>query len=254
MGLPLIRDEDGIRWITLDRPEIRNALQVEDLDAITDGVQSASSHVRAIILTGTGDRAFSAGMHVKTFADATPQSARESIARVRDCVGAIRLSPVPTVALINGYCIGAAFEMALACDLRVAHPDVQFGLPEVKLGIPSVVDAALLHQYVGLSKAKEIILTGEMYPLSDFAHTGMANRIVDASELSETALAFAKQLGSYTPQVMAAQKGLFETWLNTSLQEGIDASVDVFANLFAHPETIRAIAQYQPAPRRSGDR
>ncbi|MCQ4129242.1 hypothetical protein NOU13_32570, partial [Rhodococcus erythropolis] len=65
----------------------------------------------------------------------------------------------------------------------------------------------------------------------------------------ETALVLAQQLGSYTPQVMAAQKGLFETWLNNSLQDGIDASVDVFADLFAYPETIRAIAQYQPAPR-----
>jgi len=74
--------------------------------------------------------------------------------RVRDCIGAIRLCPRPTVALVNGYCLGAAFEMILACDLRVAHPQVQFGLPEVKLGIPSVVDAALLQQFVGLSKAK----------------------------------------------------------------------------------------------------
>jgi enoyl-CoA hydratase/carnithine racemase len=152
-------------------------------------------------------------------------------------------------ALVNGYCIGAAFEMALACDLRVAHPQVQFGLPEVKLGIPSVVDAALLQQFVGLSKAKEIILTGDMYPLADFAHTGIANRIVDPSELHATALDLANQLGSYTPQVMAAQKGLFETWLNYGLQHGIDTSVDVFADLFAHPATVQAIAKYQPAPR-----
>jgi enoyl-CoA hydratase/carnithine racemase len=147
---------------------------------------------------------------------------------------------------VAGYCIGAAFEMALACDLRVAHPQVQFGLPEVKLGIPSVVDAALLQQFVGLSKAKEIILTGDMYPLADFAHTGIANRIVDPSELHATALDLANQLGSYTPQVMAAQKGLFETWLNYGLQHGIDTSVDVFADLFAHPATVQAIAKYQP--------
>ena len=92
MGLPLIHDDNGIRWITLDRPEIRNALQVEDLDHIADGVRSAGPNVRAIILTGAGDRAFSAGMHLKTFADATPESARNSITRVRDCLGAIRLS------------------------------------------------------------------------------------------------------------------------------------------------------------------
>jgi enoyl-CoA hydratase len=249
MGLPLIHDDNGIRWITLDRPEIRNALHVEDLDHIAYGVRSAGPDVRAIILTGAEDRAFSAGMHVNTFADATPESARDSITRVRDCLGAIRLSPRPTVALVNGYCIGAGFEMALACDLRVAHPQVQFGLPEVKLGIPSVVDAALLQQFVGLSKAKEIILTGDLYPLADLAHTGIANRIVDPKELREAALDLANQLGSYTPQVMAAQKGLFETWLNFGLQHGIDASIEVFAGLFADPATVQAIAQYQAAPR-----
>jgi enoyl-CoA hydratase/carnithine racemase len=249
MGLPLVHDDNGIRWITLDRPEIRNALQLEDLDHIAHGVRSAGPNVRAIILTGAGDRAFSAGMHVKTFADATPQIARESITRVRDCLGAIRLCPRPTVALLNGYCLGAGFEMALACDLRIAHPQVQFGLPEVRLGIPSVVDAALLQQFVGLSKAKEIILTGDLFALADFAHTGIANRIVDPSELRATAVDLANQLGSHTPQVMAAQKGLFETWLNVGLQQGIDTSVDVFAGLFAHPATLEAIAQYQPAPR-----
>lgn len=250
MGLPLIEDIDNIRWITLDRVEIRNALQVEDLDHITDAVRNVGPDVRAIILTGAGDRAFSAGMHVKTFADATPEQARDSISRVRDCVGAIRLTPVPTVALVNGFCIGAAFEMALACDLRVAHAQVQFGLPEVKLGIPSVVDAALLHQYVGWSKAKEIILTGDMYPLSDFLHTGIANRVVEPAQLRAAAAELATQLGSYTPQVMAAQKGLFETWLNHGLQHGIDTSVDVFADLFTHPATVQAIAQYQPVPSR----
>ena len=158
-------------------------------------------------------------------------------------------NPALELPRVAGYCIGAAFEMALACDLRVAHSQVQFGLPEVKLSIPSVVDAALLQQFVGLSKAKEIILTGDMYPLADFAHTGIANRIVDPSELHATALDLANQLGSYTPQVMAAQKGLFETWLNYGLQHGIDTSVDVFADLFAHPATVQAIAKYQPAPR-----
>jgi enoyl-CoA hydratase/carnithine racemase len=137
----------------------------------------------------------------------------------------------------------------LACDLRVAHPEVQFGLPEVKLGIPSVVDAALLQQFVGLSKAKEIILTGDIYRLSDFAHTGIANRIVDPPGLRAAALDLANQLGSYTPQVMAAQKGLFETWLNCGLQHGIDTSVDVFADLFTDPATVQAIARYQQVPR-----
>ncbi|WP_051218499.1 enoyl-CoA hydratase/isomerase family protein [Nocardioides insulae] len=249
MGLPLIEDEADIRWITLDRPEIRNALRVEDLDHITSAVRSAGPEVRAIVLTGSGDRAFSAGMHTDTFAGATPAAARESITRVRECVGAVRLSPLPTIALLNGFCIGAGFELALACDLRVAHPEVRFGLPEIRLGIPSVVDAALLHHYVGLSKAKEIILTGDLYPLADFSHTGLANRVVAPAELRETAVDLATRLGAHTAEVTAAQKGLFETWLNHGLQHGIDTSVDVFAELFEHPATLRAIDDYRPAPR-----
>ncbi|MFF1965692.1 enoyl-CoA hydratase/isomerase family protein [Streptomyces sp. NPDC058232] len=245
MGKPVVTDEDGTRWITLDRPEILNALSVGDLAVITEAVTGIGPDISAIVLTGTGDRAFSAGMHVNTFADATPDSGRAIISSVRDCVGAIRLAPVPTVAMINGYCLGAAFEMALACDLRVAHPEVRFGLPEVKLGIPSVVDAALLHHYVGLSKAKEIILTAGLYSVTDLATYGLANRIVPPAQLREAVLDLLAPITACTSEVIAAQKELFETWLNHGLQHGIDTSVDVFADLFNTPATLTAIAQYQ---------
>jgi len=251
VGLPLIADEDGIRWITLDRPEIRNALYVEDLSRITEAVTGIGDGIKAIVLTGSGERAFSAGMHVDTFASAAPEDGRAIISSVRDCIGAIRLALVPTVAMINGYCIGAAFEMALACDLRVAHPDVRFGLPEVRLGIPSVVEAALLHQYVGLSKAKEIILTGHLYPVSEFAAQGLINRIVEPAQLRAATLDLLSSITACTREVISAQKGLFETWLNHGLQHSIDTSVGVFADVFRAPATAAAIARYQQArPRR----
>ena len=249
MGQPLVADQDGTRWITFDRPEILNALRVEDLATITKAVSSIGPETRAIVLTGSGDRSFSAGMHVKTFADATPEAARHSISQVRDCVGAIRLAPVPVVAMLNGYCLGAAFEMALAADLRIAHPDVKFGLPEVKLGIPSVVDAALLHQYVGLSKAKEIILTGEMYSVADLAPCGFVNKVVASARIRTDHPRRGRRNDRLHPRGLGRAEGLFETWLNGSLQHGIDTSVDVFADLFAHPVTLEAIAQYQPASR-----
>jgi enoyl-CoA hydratase/carnithine racemase len=247
MGQPVIADENGIRWITLDRPEIRNALYAEDLTCITEAVTGISDGVKAIVLTGMGERAFSAGMHINTFANAAPEDGRAIISGVRDCIGAIRRAPVPTVAMINGYCIGAAFEMALACDLRVAHPDVRVGLPEVRLGIPSVVEAALLHQYVGLSKAKEIILTGDLYPISEFAAQGLINRIVEQTELRAATLELLGAVTACTPEVIAAQKGLIETWLNYGLQHSIDASVDVFADIFRGPAASAAVARYQQA-------
>jgi enoyl-CoA hydratase len=250
MGQPQVSDDEhGTRWITIDRPEIANALRLSDLGVIADAVRTAGG-LRAIVLTGAGDRSFSAGMHVDTFSAAGPDTGREVISRVRDCVGALRLSPLPTIAMINGYCLGAAFEMALACDLRAACPQAQFGLPEVRLGIPSVVDAALLHHHVGLSKAKEIILTGGMYSVADLAPFGLANRVAERGQLRAAVGELLAGLRALTPQVLAAQKSLFETWLNTGLQPGIDASVEVFAEVFADPATAAAIAAYQREYRR----
>ena len=251
MGQPLIADDNGVRWITFDRPEIRNALYADDLARIRQAVTGIGDSVKAIVLTGSGDLAFSAGMHMDTFAGAAPEEGRSVVSDVRDCVGAVRLAPVPTVAMINGFCIGAAFEMALACDLRVAHPDVRFGLPEVRLGIPSVVEAALLYHYVGLSKAKEIILTGDLYPVTEFAAQGLINRMVEPGQLRAATLELLGSVTARTREVIAAQKDLFETWLNHGLQHGIDTSVDVFAEVFRAPATAQAIAQYQQSRPRS---
>jgi enoyl-CoA hydratase len=246
MGAPQVADDEhGTRWITVSRPEIANALYLDDLDVITGAVTSAGPGVRAIVVTGAGERSFSAGMHVDTFAGGDPGRARAVISRVRDFLAAFRLSPLPTIAMINGYCLGAAFELALACDLRVACPEARFGLPEVRLGIPSVVDAALLHHYVGLSRAKEIILTGGMYSVADLASAGLANRVAERGQLRAAAGELLAGLRELTPQVIGAQKALFETWLNTGLRASIDASVEVFAGLFADPATTAAIAAYQ---------
>jgi enoyl-CoA hydratase len=241
MGLPRISDDDGIRTITLDRPEVLNALTIGDLDAIRAAVADAR---RAVVLTGSGDRAFSAGMHTDTFADADPASGRRIIESVGACVGAIRLAPVPTVAMIDGYCLGAALEMALACDVRVATPASRFGLPEVKLGIPSVVDAALLPRYVGLSKAKEMLLTGDMYAAADLA-PGFVNRTAPRGELRRATDDLLASLTAPTAEVTAAQKALIETWLNVGLQDGIETSKAVFADVFATPATRDAIARYR---------
>ncbi|WP_185564690.1 enoyl-CoA hydratase/isomerase family protein [Rhodococcus sp. KBW08] len=247
MGLPKVADKEGIRWITFNRPEIRNALTVEDLRLVQESVSESNKDIRAIVITGTGDLAFTAGMHIETFSGITVDQARERITAIRDCVGAVRLCPKPTIAAVNGVCIGAGFEMALACDIRIAHPSVRFGLPEVKLGIPSVVDASLLQHHVGLSKAKEIILTGDLFGIDDCTTSPLFNKIVAPEAVIAEAHRTAGKLSEHTAEVIAAQKILFETWLNTSLQEGIDISVDIFAELFSNQTTHDAIARYAPS-------
>ena len=232
MGAPRVSDERGIRAITLDRPEILNALTLEDLDVVREAVASIDDSVRAVVLTGAGDRAFSSGMHTATFDEADPAAGREIIERVGACVGTIRLAPIPTVAVIDGYCLGGAFEMALACDVRVATPEARFGLPEVKLGIPSVIEAALLLNHVGLSKAKEMLLTGDMYAAADLP-PGLVNRTAPRERLREATDELLAALMKPGREVIAAQKALVETWLNVGLQEGIETSKAVFGDVFS---------------------
>jgi enoyl-CoA hydratase/carnithine racemase len=225
----LATDDSGVRRIVFSTPAKLNALTVDDLVEATRLVTNCGPDIRGLLFTGSG-RAFCAGMHLDSFVGLTQASAYELISLVRDFVGAVRTCPLPTVAMINGYCLGVAFELALACDFRVSVEDALFGLPEVKVGIPSVVDAALLSQYVGLSLAKEIILTGDLYPASSLAM--MLNRIVPASSLEAVAMDMLGLVSRHSEAVVASQKRLFEVWQNSSLSDGIATSLSEFASMF----------------------
>ena len=240
---------DDVLYITFRRPAQLNALTVADLGEITALVTQPAGEVRALVFGGAGTRSFSAGIHVDTFTDLGPASARRVIGHVRDCLAAVRTSPLPTAAMINGYCLGAAFELALACDLRVATDDAQFGLPEVKVGIPSVADAALLAAYVGLGRAKEIILTGDLYPAADLDRWGLLNRVVPRSDLEAETRGLLRRVTRHTRTVLASQKRLFEVWQNTPLAEGIRVSTEEFARVFDAPETLEQVRTYRSSMR-----
>lgn len=244
MADPVVHDEGPLRWITLDRPETLNALVPEDLTLIADAVREPPGAVRAIVVTGSGDRAFCSGMHKAVFVGASPSEARAIISVLADCLAAVRTSPVPTIAMVNGHCLGAGFELALSCDFRVASHTATFGLPEVLLGIPSVADAALLRHHVGLSMAKEMILTGDLYLATDLAPFGLVNRFAADHGLRAETLRLTEKLTGLTREVVVAQKSLFETWMNHGLTDSVATSIDVFANMFHSPATLQALAQY----------
>jgi enoyl-CoA hydratase len=235
--------------ITFNRPGQLNALTLADLGEITALVSDPADHIRALVFTGAGSRSFSVGMHLDTFADLGPASAGHVIGQVRECLAAVRTTPLPTVAMINGYCLGAAFELALACDLRVATDDARFGLPEVKVGIPSVADAALLPEHVGLARAKEITLTGDLYPAADLDRWGLLNRVVRRPDLEAETLRLLSRVTRHTRTVLASQKRLFEVWQNTPLSEGIRVSTEEFARVFEAAETLEQVHRYRSAMR-----
>jgi len=234
-----------VRWIVFDRPAKLNALTTADIVEIGRLVADPGPSIRALAFTGAGDRAFSAGVHTATFLDLDPAAARAFIERLRDCLALVRTSPLPTAAVVNGYCLGAAFELALACDVRLSTADSMFGLPEVKVGIPSVIDAALLPSHVGLSMAKEMILTGDPVPAAELHRLGLLNRIVPADRLAAETADLLARITRHTAVVLASQKRLFEIWQNRPLTDAIADSVEEFASVFAHPETMEQIRRYQ---------
>lgn len=243
MGNLDVRRHDGVLTVTFNRPEKLNALRREDIDAIPDHL--AADGLRAIVFKGAGERAFSAGVDVNEFlALRTTHEARDFISALRTMLASVRRAPVTTICAIDGHCIGGALELAVASDLRVVTTRSGFGLPEIKLGIPSVIDAALLQQYVGLGRAKEMILTGAVYAASDPRMAGLCNRLVEPDELDSTLADVLGEVAGHTPTVLASQKRLFETWQNTGTDAGIEVSVGEFAGVFAAPDTLAALEHY----------
>lgn len=245
MPVPSIRDVDQTRWVSFNRPEKLNALTREDIAVAHEAVGNLPEATRAVVFTGSGPRAFSAGVHIQVFHSLAARDARGFISELGDLLTAARRAPVPTLCAINGYCLGAAMELAMACDLRVASTDAVFGMPEIKVGIPSVLDAALLQQHLGLSKAKELLLTGDLYDVAELRPHGFLNKIVPPDGLQKATADLAHAVGGHSPAATASQKRLFETWQNAGLQASIDASIGEFAEVLADPQARERIRSYR---------
>lgn len=231
-------------WITFNRPEKLNVLHPEDLGELRDVITGLAPSVQAIIFTGGGRRAFSAGMNIDAFVGLSPAAAHSLINDLAQVMRAIRQSPVVTVAAVNGYCLGAGFELALVCDLRVMTPAVSVGLPEIKVGVPSVIDAALWPAFVGLSKAREMILSGDIYKLDELPPHSIANMVAEPDHLAYAVDGLLDRVATHPPTVTAAQRRLFDVWLNSPLDAGAETSMTEFAGVFAHEETHMQIERH----------
>lgn len=240
----LVENMNRVRWIRFNRPEKLNVLRREDILETRVVMEEACDSMDAVVFCGVGDRSFSAGIHVDEFLGLTPGDARALIGDLKALLEAVRRAPIPTICAINGYCLGGAMELAMACDIRIAVSHAKFGMPEIKVGIPSVLDAALLHQHVGLSKAKEMLLTGDLYGAEEMERYGFLNKVVEQDKLEDEVVLFLGRVTAHSKPTLAAQKRLFETWQNTGLQESIHASMNEFALVFGEKETQDAIAAY----------
>lgn len=231
-----VEKKAGCAWVTLDRPPLNLIVPelIAELSAAFEAL-AQDQGVRAAVVTGAG-RAFTAGMQVQVLRDLNPATAKALIASLHEAIHAVHTAPFPTVAMVNGACLGAGFELAMACDLRVAAAGAQLGLPEVKVGAPSVIEAALLPALVGPGRAAEMLLTGESVLAEQALAWGLVNRVAPAAELGSVTAALVEKILACAPAAIRLQKELIVRWRNTDLASAIRIGIDAFARNYATGE------------------
>jgi enoyl-CoA hydratase/carnithine racemase len=233
-------ERDGtVARIFLNRPEKANALNSAMLEALADAMDSLGDdeNLHVAVLAGRG-KCFCGGADVEEMAALTEPTAREFITRIHHACAAIRRLAVPVIARLHGAVIGAGLELAAACDLRVAAEGTRFSMPEVRLGIPSVVEAALLPRLVGSGRAAWLVLTGEPIDARRAYEWGLIEEIAPDSRALEAGLLAAEL------EALKTQKQLVQMWEEAPLAASIAASIERFARSYAYgipAQRMRAI-------------
>ena len=230
----LTNQEGPIATITINRPEALNTLTHKLILNLTTEIKKWSSqpHIRIIIVTGSGDRAFVGGVDVRAMMDLDPDGAERFITDLHSCFLAIRQSEKIVIASINGFALGGGLEMVASCDLRIASDRARFGMPEVKVGIPSVIEAAYLPRLVGLGRAAELIYTGEMIDAREAERIGLINKVVSYEKLKEGTRQMAGKVLLNGPAAMLLQKKLIAQWMELSLSLSVEAGIRAFRECY----------------------
>ena len=239
----------GVVRCTLDRPPL-NLFEpglIASLRATFETL-AADASVRVAILAGAG-RAFTAGMDVHVLRDLDAASATALITSVHDAIDAVHRAPFPVIAAVDGAALGAGFELMLACDLRVAAQGSIFGLPEVRVGVPSVIQAALLPPMIGPGRAAELLLTGASVGADDALAWGLVNRVVPRERLDAAVDELAATIVACAPTAVRLQKALIVRWRESDLATAVRAGIAAFAASYATGEPregARAFLEKRP--------
>jgi len=238
-------------WCALDRPPL-NLFEPGLIAALraTFEALARDAAIRAAVVTGRG-RAFTAGMDVRVLHGLDAASARALITELCAAIDAVHRAPFPVLAAVHGACLGAGFELALACDLRVADANASFGLPEVRVGVPSVIQAALLPPLIGPGRAAEMLLLGTPVDATRALGWGLVNRVVEPGALAAAVDETLAMLLACAPGAVRAQKALMIRWRETDLPSAVRAGIDAFAACYAGDEPREGAAAFleKRAPR-----
>jgi enoyl-CoA hydratase/carnithine racemase len=221
-----------------------NPALMEEFAATFAGLAQDAA-LRAVVLAGAGPRAFIGGADITAMA-AIPdeKGARAFIRLVHGCCRAIRDLPVPVVARVHGWCLGAGLEVAASCDLRIASEAARFGMPEVRVGIPSVVEAALLPKLIGWGRTRRLLLLGETIDAAEALDWGLVERVVAPDALDAAVEAWIALLLEAGPAAIRAQKALIRRWEDLPQTAAIAAGIDAFGASWRTEEPRRMLGAF----------
>ncbi len=236
-----------IAYVTIENEKKLNSLSSAVMEQFTDLFRglAADLALRAVVLSGAGDKAFIGGANIDEMAEIdAPEQARAFITKVHHCCRAIRQTPVPVIAAINGWCLGAGLEVAAACDMRLAADSAMFGMPEVRLGIPSVVEAALLPYLIGWGRTRRILMTGETFDARTALAWGFVEEVHPQATLYAAVEDVLDELLQAEPRAVQLQKALIQQWEQLPPKEAIAAGVEAFEDAWTTDEPMTAMARY----------
>jgi enoyl-CoA hydratase len=242
---------EGIALVAVDNRTRLNCLSTPLIVELTEAFARLSDDeaLRAVVLTGAGDRAFIGGADLNELGGLCADSARLFITRLHYACKAIRECPVPVIGRINGFCLGAGLEVAASCDFRVATEGARFGMPEVVMGLPSVIEAALLPGLVGWGRTREMLLTGAISTAAEALQMGFVQKVAPAAELDAAIEPWLVGIRRATPAAVRSQKALMDRWQRVSVEEGIVAGIDALSEAYATGEPQAAIGAFFAAKR-----
>jgi enoyl-CoA hydratase len=245
-------NRDGILVVTIDRPKVLNALNAQTVEEIYEALSNARSDdaVKAVIVTGGGEKAFVAGADINELAQKTPITGKETSERGQFIFSFIERFPKPVIAAINGFALGGGCELALACHIRIASEKAQIGLPEVSLGIiPGYGGTQRMARLLGKGRALELICTGERVSAGEAERIGLVNRVVPAEQLMAVAEELARKIMSRGPLAVRAAIEAVMQGSDMPFEQGQFLEATLFGLLCASEDTkegMKAFIEKRP--------
>lgn len=240
------RPAGRVATVIVNNPEKRNALGLAGKKELAGAFRKLARDraLRVAVLTGAGERSFMAGADIAEMKDLTPKQAHQVHTWVHHACEAIRTLPVPVIARINGYCFGAGMEIAASCDVRIAVTTAKFGMPEVRFGIPSGMEACLLPQLIGWGKTRELVFTGDHLDAAEAYRCGFLEKLVEPASLDPGVEQWVSSILAAGPRAIRLQKALVRDWERMTIKQAVQAGIRACTEARRTDEPRRLMAAF----------